>query len=106
MKKDDIKNKKCVNYFITTYIEKYNVNYWNYFKIFEHRTNKACESFNHILNSKFKSKPSIWKFISVLRGEEDLLRIKINSLREGELEGRKKKGIISFEKLCLNFMVK
>ena len=102
--KDDIKDQNFVKYFKTTYIEKYNIKYWNYFKIFDHRTNNACESYNHILNSKFNSKPSIWKFISVIRGEEELLRLEINRVREGEIVGRKKKkGIISFEKQCLKY---
>lgn len=32
------------------------INDWNYYKIFNHRTNNACESYHHILNSKFNKK--------------------------------------------------
>ena len=57
----------------------------NYFKIYEHRTNNACESCHHILNSKFNSKPSVWKFINMIRNEENELKIEINSIKNGDI---------------------
>ena len=56
---EDDKDDKFVNeYFKKTYLEKYNIKDWNYFKIFDHPTNNACESYHHILNAKFNSKPN------------------------------------------------
>ena len=87
----DNKDDKFVNeYFKKTYLEKYNIKDWNYFKIFDHRTNNACESYHHILNSKFNSKPSIWKFINVIRNEENSLLIEINNIKNGVNFKRKK----------------
>ena len=63
--------------------------------IFDHRTNNACESYHHILNSKFNKKPSIWKLLSVLKDEENKLKLDIINLRNGNI--KKKRGIPSFE---------
>lgn len=57
----------------------------NYFKIYEHRTNNTYESCHHILNSKFNSKPSVWKFINMIRNEENELKIEINSIKNGDI---------------------
>ena len=68
------KDEKFVkDYFQKQYLDKYNVKDWNYYKIYDHMTNNACESYHHPLNSKFNSKSSIWKFISVIREEENNL---------------------------------
>ena len=48
----------------------------------------------------FNSKPTIWKFISIIRDEEEELRLKIVSIREGEFNLRKKK-FYSFKQICL-----
>ena len=48
----------------------------------------------------FNSKPTIWKFISIIRDEEEELRLKIVSIREGEFNLRKKK-CYSFKQICL-----
>ena len=69
----------------------------NYFKIFEHQTNNACESYHHILNAKFNSKPTIWKLINVIRNEENSLLIEINNIKNGVNFKKKKRGIPSFE---------
>lgn len=58
---DDDKDKLIVNYFETTYLQKYDVNNWNYYMLFNHRTNNACESHNHTLNNKFNTKPSVFQ---------------------------------------------
>lgn len=70
---DNEKDTAFVNYFETTYLRKYDPNNWNYYRVFDHRTNNACESYNHVLNSMFNSKPTIWKFISIIREEEEEL---------------------------------
>ena len=74
---------------MNTYLKKYNIKDWNYFKIFDHRTNNACESYHHILNSKFNKKPTIWKFINVIRNEENNLLNEINSIKNGEMLKKK-----------------
>ena len=62
---DDIRFVKF--YFKKAYIDKFNIKAWNFYKCFDHRTNNSYESYNHVLNSKFNSKPSICKFISVIK---------------------------------------
>ena len=83
------------DYFHKQYLDKYNVKDWNYYKIYDHRTNNACESYHHSLNSKFNSKPSIWKFISVIREEENNLVQEINNIRQGLV--KRKKRIVKFK---------
>ena len=88
---EDDKDDKFVNdYFKKTYLEKYNIKDWNYFKIFDHRTNNAYESYHHILNAKFNSKPTIWKLINVIRNEENSLLIEINNIKIWLILKRKK----------------
>ena len=77
-------------YFKKTYIAKFNVNDCNYYKIHDHKTNNSCESFNHVLKGKFNNKPTIWKFICVIKREENLLK-------------RNKSGIKSFELTMKNY---
>ena len=92
----DEKDEKFVKeYFKKQYLDKYNVKDWNYYKIYDHRTNNACESYHHSLNSKFNSKPSIWKFISVIREEENNLVKEINNIRNGLV--KRKKRIVKFK---------
>ena len=51
---------------------------------------------NHILNSKFNSKPSIWKFINVIRNEENSLLIEINNIKNGvNFKKKKEEHLIS-----------
>ena len=87
----DEKDEKFVkDYFQKQYLDKYNVKDWNYYKIYDHRTNNACESYHHALNSKFNSKPSIWKFISVIREEENNLEQEIENIRKGLIKRKKR----------------
>lgn len=97
---DNEKDTAFVNYFETTYLQKYDPNNWNYYRVFDHRINNACESHNHVLNSMYNSKPTIWKFISIIREEEEEIRLKIFNIREGEFNLRKKK-FYSFKQICL-----
>lgn len=54
------KDKEFANsYLKKTYMEKYSITDWNYFKKFDHRTNNAYESYHYVLNSKFNIKPTI-----------------------------------------------
>ena len=92
------------NYFKKTYIEKFNLNEWNYYKIFDHRTNNACESYNHVLNSKFNKKPSIWKLFAGLINDENLLYIKIDNIKKNiGSERKKKRGIKSFKDTAIPY---
>ena len=53
------KEKELVNsYFKKTYIDKFNIHDWIYYKIYAHPTNNACKSYNPVLNSKFNIKPT------------------------------------------------
>ena len=88
---DENDKKFVIDYFKKNYIEKYNIKEWNYYKVYDHRTNNACESYHHALNSKFNSKPSIWKFISVLRDEENKLKLEIENLRNDEIVKKRKR---------------
>ena len=88
---DETDKKFVIDYFKKNYIEKYNIKEWNYYKYYDHRTNNACESYHHALNSKFNSKPSIWKFISVLRDEENKLKLEIENIRNGEFVKKRKR---------------
>ena len=91
---DNEKDTDFVNYFETTYLRKYDPNKRNYYRVFDHRTNSACESHNHFLNSMFNIKHTTWKLISIIRDEEEELRLKIVSIREGEFNLRKKNVIL------------
>lgn len=73
------KNIFVTNYFKKIYIDKFNIKEWNYFKIYGHRTNNECESDNHILNSKFNKKATIWKHFAELINVEHFLYIKIDT---------------------------
>ena len=100
----DAKDDKFVNdYFRNTYLNKYNIKDWNYFKIFDHRTNNACESYHHVLNSKFNKKPTIWKFMNEIRNEENNLLNEINSIKNGDWFKKKKRGIPSFERMTKKY---
>ena len=91
-------------YFKKAYIDKFNINDWNYYKWIDHRTNNSCESFNQVLNSKFNSKPSIWKFISVIKQEEYNLNLELDNIKKGEI--KKKKGALYLLKILLkNIMI-
>ena len=92
------------NYFKKTYIEKFNIIEWNYYKVFDHRTNNACESYNHILNSKFNKKPSIWKLFAELINDENLLYIKIDNIKKNiGFDKQKKRGIKSFKDVAIPY---
>lgn len=74
-----------------TYINKFNIHNWNYYKIYDHRTNNACESFHHVLKSKFNKKPTFWKLLAVLKKDENLLYIEVDNLKKGNIIAKKKR---------------
>ena len=86
--KEDIQFVKI--YLKKNYIDKFNYNDWNYYKCFDHRTNNSCESYNHVLNSKFSKKPTFWKLISVLKQEEYNLNIELENLKNGNIKFKKR----------------
>ena len=45
---NDTDTKFVLVYFKKIYINLYDANDWNYFKIYDHRINNACESYHHI----------------------------------------------------------
>ena len=60
-----------------------------------------------MLNSKLSTKPSIWKFINVIKNEESKLKIVIDNIRNGQpLLKMRKRGIMSFENLTKNYYLK
>ena len=83
------KAKICWFIFPKTYIDKFNIHKWNY-KIYEHNTNNAWESYHHVLNSKFNKKLSFWKLLAVLINEENLLYIEIDNWKKGNIISKKK----------------
>ena len=101
----DENDNKFVNiYFKKTYIDKFNIKDWNYYKTYDHKTNNSCESFHHVLNGKFNNKPTIWKFISVIKTEENNLELEIENIKNGEiLLKRKKRGIKSFKLTMMKY---
>ena len=90
------KAKICWFIFPKTYIDKFNIHKWNY-KIYEHNTNNAWESYHHVLNSKFNKKLSFWKLLAVLINEENLLYIEIDNWKKGNIISKKKRWIRTFE---------
>ena len=50
------------NYFHSTYIERYDIEFWNYYNEEYLRTNNPCESYNNRLNSYFEKKTN---FLSI-----------------------------------------
>ena len=53
--------------------------------------------FYHALKGKFKNKPTIWKYISLTKKEENNLELEIENIKNGEiLLKRKNRGIKSF----------
>ena len=83
-------NKKFViEYFEKTYIEKYNIIYWNYFKNMAIKRIMLAKEYHHLLNSKFNSKSTIWKFINIIRIDDNIFRIDLNDIRNGNFKKRK-----------------
>ena len=89
-------------YFKKNYIDKFNYKDWNYYKCYDHRTNNSCESYNHVLNSKFPSKQTFWKFISILKQEEYNLNIELENIKNGNIK-YKKRGVKSLKSVCKKY---
>ena len=60
-----------LKYFENNYLRKYNIKSWNYNDNIENTTNNCCESYNNKLKNYFYKKPTYYKFLFVLRREED-----------------------------------
>ena len=68
------KNKNLLNLILKkTYIDKFNIHEWNYYKIYDHRTNNACEY------------------------------IEIDNLKKGNIIYKKKRGWRSFESISIPY---
>lgn len=84
-----VDRKFVVDYFKKTYIEKYGISQWNYYKIMDHKTNNACESYHNVLNGKFSKKPSFWKFLYILKDEEEKFKLDFKNVIEGNARAEK-----------------
>ena len=72
-------------------MEKYAIKDWKYYRIYDHRTNNARESYHHALNSKFNNKHNFRQFVNVIRNEVNQLHEEIENLRNGQYLDKKKK---------------
>ncbi|ORX63274.1 hypothetical protein BCR32DRAFT_307873 [Anaeromyces robustus] len=61
-----------LEYFYDTYLQGYDIKYWNYYNGIEHITNNATESFNKYLKLLFQNKPTFYKLIHKLKKEESV----------------------------------
>ena len=52
-------------------------------------SHNSGESYNYVLNSKFNYKPSIWKFISIIKKEEYNLNLELDNIKKGEIKKKK-----------------
>ena len=62
-----------VDYFYDNYLCNKDINSWNYWNIYNNRTNNCCEGYNSRLNDFFKTKPHIFKFLLKLKDKESLI---------------------------------
>eukprot|EP00833_Pecoramyces_ruminatium_P009394 jgi/Orpsp1_1/1183426/evm.model.c7180000085126.1 len=61
-----------LNYFEKTFLNMYNIRYWNYYNNIDHITNNASESYNSYLKNLFVKKPSFYKLIYTIQFEESI----------------------------------
>ncbi|ORY38284.1 hypothetical protein LY90DRAFT_510939 [Neocallimastix californiae] len=59
-----------LDYFEKTFLNIYNIKYWNYYNNIDHITNNASESYNSYLKNLFVKKPSFYKLIYTIQFEE------------------------------------
>ncbi|KAG4102931.1 hypothetical protein H8356DRAFT_1420758 [Neocallimastix lanati (nom. inval.)] len=59
-----------LDYFEKTFLNIYNIKYWNYYNNIDHITNNASESYNSYLKKLFVKKPSFYKLIYTIQFEE------------------------------------
>ena len=62
-----------LQYFEDTFINKYDIVFWNYFDEYNLRTNNPCESYNNRLNCFFAKKPTFYNLLYILGREESLI---------------------------------
>ncbi|KAG4101775.1 hypothetical protein H8356DRAFT_1332098 [Neocallimastix lanati (nom. inval.)] len=61
-----------LDYFEKTFLNIYNIKYWNYYNNIDHITNNASESYNSYLKNLFVKKPSFYKLIYTIQFEESI----------------------------------
>ncbi|KAG4094043.1 hypothetical protein H8356DRAFT_1428207 [Neocallimastix lanati (nom. inval.)] len=59
-----------LDYFEKTFLNIYNIKYWNYYNNIDYITNNASESYNSYLKNLFVKKPSFYKLIYTIQFEE------------------------------------
>lgn len=69
-----------LDYYEKTFIKKYEIDYWNYFKEFNLRTNNPCENYTNRLNSFFEKKPTFYYLVHILAREESLIKKEYEAL--------------------------
>jgi len=79
-----------LEYFNKTYLYKYDIQYWNFYKDINHISNNASESFNNYLKKLFYKKPSLYELIYHLKREESLSYNKYKRKIEGVWKKKKK----------------
>jgi len=79
-----------LEYFEKTYLINYKINEWNYYNCIEHITKNAMESFNNYLKYLVPSKPNFYKFINIIRKEENVSYLEYNNIEEGDWNKKKK----------------
>jgi len=99
---DDIHFVKV--YFKKTYIDKFNINDWNHYKCFDHRTNNSCEFIIMFLILNLILNQSIWKFISVIKQEEYNLNLELDNIKKRILK-KKKRELNHLKKQQKNIMI-
>ena len=79
-----------LEYFEKTYLINYKINEWNYYNCIEHIKNNAMETFNNYLKYLVPSKLNFYKFVIILREEENLSYLEYNNIEEGNWNKKKK----------------
>ena len=78
-----------LEYFEKTYLINYKINEWNYYNCIEHITNNAMESFNNYLKYLVPSKSNFYKFVNIIRKEENVSYLEYNNIEEGNWNKKK-----------------
>ncbi|KAG4095622.1 hypothetical protein H8356DRAFT_1426937 [Neocallimastix lanati (nom. inval.)] len=82
-----------LDYFEKTFLNIYNIKYWNYYNNIDHITNNASESYNSYLKNLFVKKPSFYKLIYAIQFEESKSYYDYRELKEfGEKRAEYQKG--------------
>jgi len=79
-----------LEYFENIYLINYKINEWSYYNCIEHITNNAMESFNNYLKHLVPSKLNFYKFVNIIRKEENVSYLEYNNIEKGNWNKNKK----------------